>query len=468
MKAILPEIKSNSSKSLYFQLYEYIRSAILSNEIVPGEKLPSLRNLSESLSLSLTTVETAYSQLVAEGYIHSRPKSGYFAGTVAISTPNPTTLLVNEEHPFRERTSLFTEESESYFLYDLTCFDFTKWKKCLNSVLSGSPELLLSEGAPQGEEALRIEIVKYIYSSRGVRATPAQVIIGAGTQQITAHLSTVLRKMAINHVAVEDPGYLPVQNTLRDMGFFLNPIPVEASGIFIEKLPCNVPSAVYVNPSNQFPTGAVMPIGRRYALLDWAYSNNSYIIEDDYDSELRYFGRPIPALCGLDTGQRVIYLGSFSSTLFPAVKISYMVVPPTILTYFDHLWEHYSQTCSKTEQLALAMFMKQGHYYKGIRKLRRLYRQKLAAVKEILARHPEIAIEGSTSGISMLLSVCTTKDALVLAKDAQNVGVLAVPAPYPSESEGHITHKAHMVFYYNRIPIESMSQVIQRLLNAWL
>ena len=146
-----------------------------------------------------------------------------------------------------------------------------------------------------------------------------------------------MRKMNISHVSTEDPGYMPLQNIFRDLGFTLTNIPVRSDGIEIEKLPANIPSAVYVSPSNQFPTGAVMPIGRRYLLLDWARKNDGIILEDDYDSELRYFGKPVPALQGLDRNDSVVYLGTFSSTLFPAVKISYMVLPNHMVKIFQEL-----------------------------------------------------------------------------------------------------------------------------------
>ena len=203
-------------------------------------------------------------------------------------------------------------------------------------------------------------IAAHLRQFRGMDVDPEQIIIGAGTQQITNHLATLLRKLSIEHVALEDPGYLPVRSIFRDRGFALTPVEVADDGLMIEKLPTNIRTAVYVSPSNHVPTGAVMPIGRRYELMGWAASNDSYIIEDDYDSELRYFSKPIPALKSLENSSRVIYLGSFSSTLFAAVKISYMVLPEKMARLFSSMAKDYSQTCSKLEQLTLAMFMESG------------------------------------------------------------------------------------------------------------
>ena len=189
--------------------------------------------------------------------------------------------------------------AESPYKQDPSCFDFVKWKKCMARVLTDYSRLLLFESDPQGEPALQFEISKYVYHSRGVIANPDQIVICAGTQQLTTHLCRIMRRMNIGHVSTEDPGYLPVQNIFRDHGFSITRVAVEKDGIRIEKLPTNIPSAVYVSPSNQFPTGSVMPVGKRYQLLEWALENDSYILEDDYDSELRYFGKPVPALLGL-------------------------------------------------------------------------------------------------------------------------------------------------------------------------
>ena len=179
--------------------------------------------------------------------------------------------------------------------------------------------------------------------------------------------------MDIEHVSVEDPGYMPVRSIFRDWGFSMNSIPVRGDGIVIESLPVNIRTAVYVSPQNQFPTGAVMPISRRHEILEWAEANDSIIIEDDYNSELRYTGMPIPALQGIDHSGRVVYLGSFSSTLFPAIRISYMVLPEEMVKLYVSMRNNYDQTCSKTEQLTLAEFMRRGYFHTNLRRVRKLY-----------------------------------------------------------------------------------------------
>lgn len=357
----------------------------------------------------------------------------------------------------------FTAKSSPYRT-DPSCFDFVKWKKCAARVFNEYSELLLYESDPQGEAALRFEISKYLYHSRGVTTSPERIVIGAGTQQITGHLCRILRKMDIRLVALEAPGYLPVQSMFRDGGFTISHIPVAKDGIEIDKLPTNIPSAVYVSPSNQFPTGAVMPVGRRYELIDWAVRNQSLIIEDDYDSELRYFGKPVPALQGLDHHECVVYLGTFSSTLFPAIKISYMVLPEKMAQIFREIKNEYTQTCSKAEQLTLAFFMEDGYYYTGIRKLRSLYAQKLNAVLQAFAAHGrQIVTPRSTdSGINLTVNVRSKKNADRLCAEAKSIGLQMIPLSEITDQE-----TSALSFYYSQLPLGEIDGLVEELIRRW-
>lgn len=459
MKPIILNHTENS-EFLYMQLYEAIKGDILSGAMSTGEKLPSLRSLSKELDISITTTELAYNQLLVEGYVISKPQSGYYVADI-----NPKVVPEDGRQGGSAPANLedYTFE-ESPYITDLSCFDFNKWKKCAARVFNDYSGLLLFESDPQGEPALRYEISKYIYRFRGVTAGPARIVIGAGTQQITSHLSRILLKMGINHVSLEAPGYLPVQSMFRDAGFNVSHIPVAKDGIDISKLPANISSAVYVSPSNQFPTGAVMPVGRRYELLDWAVANDSVIIEDDYDSELRYFGKPVPAMQGLDKHNRVVYLGSFSSTLFPAIKISYMVLPEEMAEIFRSIKGQYTQTCSKSEQLTLALFMEDGYYYTGIKKLRSLYAQKLQAALQAFAQYAPIAVEpvDTQSGISLTIKVHSNKKASQLCSEAKSIGLQMVPL-----SEVTDQNTSALIFYYNQVPLERLEDSIKKLTALW-
>lgn len=458
MKPFALQLDKSSDIPLYIQLYQYLKNEITCGNLKSGEKLPSLRNLSKDLSISITTAEWAYNQLLVEGYIISKPQSGYYIAQVIYENAKD-----NEDEPLNCNLSAYTFQDSEY-KYDLSCFDFLKWKKCTSRVLTEYSHLLLFESDTQGEAALRFEISKYIYSSRGVRCTPDQIVVGAGTQQLTTHICRILKKINITHVSTEDPGYLPVQNIFRDHGFGVARIPVAQNGICIEKLPSNIPSAVYVNPSNQFPTGSVMPIGRRYELLKWAKGNNSYILEDDYDSELRYFGKPVPALQGLEKNSNVIYLGSFSSTLFPAIKISYMVLPEKLVDIFNEIKSDYTQTCSKMEQLTLALFMEDGLYYTNIKKLRNLYAQKLQATLTAITTYGNNFIEplNTNSGINLILKVKTKKEPSELCKLAKSIRLNVIPV----ESMNHL-NEVFVNFYYNQLPLSDIDVSIKEMLALW-
>ena len=459
MKAIMPILDADKKRPYYLQLYDYIKDAIISGEIMTGEKLPSLRSLSRSTGLSITTIEQAYNQLLVEGYIYSKAQSGYYVDDVFSHLNRTVTLKNTVSSPQVYSPAKGTSPHMPSLYCDPGCFDFNKWKKCMNKIINEYPNTLFFESDPQGEVSLRAEISRYLYISRGVSCSPEQIVIGAGTQQITNHLSTLLRKMDIEHVALENPGYAPVKNIFRDRGFAITPVDVGKDGLIIEKLPTNIRTAVYVSPSNHMFTGSVMPVGRRYELLNWATQNNSYIIEDDYDSELRYFGRPIPALKSLDHEQRVIYLGSFSSTLFAAVKISYMVLPAEMAEIFSSMAADYSQTCSKLEQLTLAMFMETGCYQTHIKKLRKLYSQKLSATIDALTENGSdfISIKNTSSGINIMLEINSGKTSEELKKDAEKIGVPAII----------IKENGVLGLYYNQIPLNDIPSAIRKLTEAW-
>lgn len=466
MISLTPILNEGTSTPLYLQLFRYIRDAIVNQDIQPGDKLPSLRTLSRSLNISVTTVELAYNQLLVEGYINSRARSGYYVST--ISPGNRADLIAQANSNMDDQPSLslpfFEKNPDNHIYLDAACFDFTKWKKCINRILNDYSSLLLVEGDIQGEPALRDEISRYIYQARGVRCSREQVVIAAGTQQLINILCIILQRMGIDHVSFEDPGYLPVRSIFRDRNFKMTRVPIDRDGIRIEKLPANIPSAVYVSPSNQFPTGSVMPAGRRYALLDWAYQNNSIIIEDDYNSELRYDSRPVPSLQGLDSREQVVYLGSFSSTLFPSAKISYMVLPLTLHLLFSESLSGYTQTCSKAEQLTLALYMNSGYYQTNLKKQRKLNAQKIQLATAALERHGGdiVQILNNSSGIHMLLKLQnngkTTED---ICTSASKLGLTLAPV---SNFESEKNYSVVML-YYTRIPIESMEQAIQDLIG---
>ena len=477
MRKIAPVLDSTSERPLYLQLYDYIKDGILSGELPPREKLPSLRSLAKSTSMSLTTVQLAYSQLVMEGYLTSKPNSGYYINEIFYGLEGPGSAAAQPDEMAIARYSQQRDDEndtpDKHFLYDPACFDFTKWKKCMNRVFNEQAPELLFVSDPQGELPLRREIAKYLYGARGVSCRPEQILIGAGTQQITGYLASILQMNGIRNVSLEEPGYLPVKSIFRDREFLMTPVPMGQDGIQIELLPSNIRSAVYVSPSNQFPTGSVMSISKRYELLDWAAKNNSIIIEDDYDSELRYSGNTVPALQGLRKQENVVYLGSFSSTLFASIKISYMVLPMSMTGMLENIMTGYTQTCSKAEQLTLASFMAQGYYQTGIKRLRNLYSQKLQAVVSAIKKHGDdfITPAGTSSGTNMLLEIRTEKTTEDLCSDAASLGVTATGAgrfwEEGQSGSGASSGVRSIILYYVRIPLDEIPGIIGKLIKKW-
>lgn len=458
----------NSKQPLYTQLFNWFCERIERGDIPAEERLPSLRSLSKALGISLTTVQAAYNQLVIEGYCTNRPQSGYYAADLSKVRHKPFAETVQRH---RETMQSIIERVPPY-RYDLSSFNYVKWKKCMTNVLNEYPQLLLSEGDPQGEAALREEIARYLFQARGVQCEPSQVVIGAGTQQLTSHLARILKKVGIPLIAIEEPGYKPVQNIFRDNGYSMMPIPVRSDGITIENLPENVSCAVYVNPSNQFPTGSVMPIARRYQLLDWAERNHSYILEDDYDSELRYFGRPIPSLQGLRENSPVVYLGSFSSTLFAAIRMSYMVLPQSLTVIFQTIKQEYDQTSSKAEQLTMALFMERGYYGVQLKKLRTLYATKLKIALAALEKYGKDVLSplNRTSGIHipMTLNIIKSEKHLTgrhFCDLAKSLRLKVLPL---SKEQAVREESCTLLFYYNQIPEEEIEPAIKELIEKWI
>lgn len=444
MKDLVLNLDNKSTENLYLQIYEQIKNDISKGTLEEGTKLPSLRKLAEGNDISVTTVESAYEQLLVEGYIESRPKSGYY---VAGNITHGMSLAYdeNDDSDALAMRDVVTQERPS--IYDAESFDFAKWKKCMNRVFNECSHMLQTEADPQGEPSLRQEIARYLYQRRGVKCSPDQIVIGAGSQQMMLQLTRILKESGVTTATTETPGYGPIREILRAEGFPVVEIPMQDNGIKIEELPNGVRTMVYVTPSNQFPSGAVMPVGRRYELIKWAEKNDSYILEDDYDAEFRYRGKPIPAMQGLDSSGRVVYLGSFSSTLYAAIKISYMVLPQELVKIFNKNKKLYSQTCSKAEQLCLAFYMESGYYYRHIKKLRRLYATKLAIAMEMLSNAEIIETIDSKSGVAFMLKIHTDKSVQEICHIGNALGLRMYPVDDLCSKDVQA-----VLFYFYRVP----------------
>ena len=353
----------------------------------------------------------------------------------------------------------------------------------MQEVLNETPDLLLTESDRQGEPVLRAEIADYLHRTRGVVCSQKQVIISAGTQQLINHLARILKLMDVEHVCTEEPGYTPVRSILRDWGFSISNIPVREDGLAIEKLPTNIRTAVYTCPQNQFPTGAVMPVSNRYLLLDWAEENDSLIIEDDYNSSLSDAEELAPALQGMDEGRRVVYMGTFSPTLFPAVRISYMVVPENMAELFDQIKTEYDQTCSKTEQLTLARFMHKGWYQENLDRVRTLYAEKLRlvldAIREFDASGSFVTVENTKNGVNITLKIDTharticvgtsgekrSEELLQEMTDRMVESAASIGVKVRGISQLSRNGQIYLVLSYDQIPIDDIHDSIEDLIQ---
>ncbi|PKM95483.1 MAG: hypothetical protein CVU84_05295 [Firmicutes bacterium HGW-Firmicutes-1] len=420
---LTPLINYQDKVPMFMQLYQYMKNEIISNRLTVNDQLPSVRKLSSHLGISRTTVENAYQQLLAEGYIYSMPQRGYYVnqleGIFTQTTKKNVNFLQNQEemHSYvYDFKSEYVEEKN---------FDFNNWKKHLNFIINYQQEKLYTFGSVQGEEALIQAIVKYVHRTRGVNASESNIIIGAGVQPLLNILSLILKKDNIHEIAMEDPGFSRAKDVFLDNNIKILPLEVNEKGIHIKQLENMNTRLCYVSPSHQFPTGTVMLIDTRSKLLKWANENKGYIIEDDYNSELRYEGKPIPAMQGLDQHDRVIYLGSFSTVLVPAIRISFMILPDELMNCYHKDKNKYAQTASKLEQLALANMMDTGDFEKHIRKIRINYSKKneytIKCIESTLQGKVEIV--GMNSGLNILLKLKSNKDERLIIEKLKKEGV---------------------------------------------
>lgn len=462
------KLDKDAKTPIYIQLYNYFKHEIISGRMQPNTKLPSIRRLAQYLNLSRTTVEVAYHQLCVEGYIVSKPKSGYFINKIEstafhgkssgeMSEENTGQASIKESVKYDFRNDYIDKES----------FDFSLWKKYLNKALMTDNERFLTYGSYQGEYELRREIAQYVHRSRGVVCTPDQVVIGAGVQSVLSILCGIL-KPHYGAIGFEDPGFKQARHIFRDHNFEIIPIKLEQDGISIKSLTESKTKLVYVSPSNQFPMGSVMPINKRIQLLKWAYSSDKLIIEDDYDSELRYFGRPIPSLQGLNEGANVIYLGSFSKILLPSLRISYMILPPNWLKVYKEKMTQYNQTSSQIEQVALALFMKEGLLEKHIRKVRKIYAKKnqllIEAIDKLMKN--KVKVMGKETGLHVLMEIRSDYSAEEIVSLAEKVGVKVIPL---SNYQINSDEKKYplVLLSYGGIPLGHIEPAIKLLKKVW-
>ena len=445
------ELKKAPGVPLYEALYRCIRGDILSGALEPGERLPSKRALAQNLEVSKITVETAYAQLLAEGYIRAQEKVGYFV----------------EHQPQAQQFAAVPEKqekSEDESMLDLTGagtekFPFSVWSRLQREVMLDYGEKLLLPLPPQGIGELRLAIAEHLAGFRGMQVNPDQVIIGAGTDFLYNLLIQLLGRDKI--YAVEDPGYGKIARIYRAGGVQCISVPMDSRGVRPEAL--GDARVLHISPAHHFPTGLVTPVDRRQELLTWARNRDGYIIEDDYDSEFRFDAHPKPTMQSLDHSGRVIYMNTFSKSLAPSIRISYMILPPALMGEFRERLGFYSCTVSSFEQYTLARFLRRGHFEKHINRMRKFYRNRRNQVMEALMACPhreKLTIREEDAGLHFLLRVDTELSDRDLMDHWANFGVRvrALSSYYHEQIPDQDRH--NLVVHYAGLREEDLEQVL--------
>ncbi|WP_107951693.1 PLP-dependent aminotransferase family protein [Lysinibacillus parviboronicapiens] len=463
MDMLLFELEKDGGKPLYDQLYSGIKEAIITKKIAVGEKLPSKRKLADFLNISQTTIEIAYAQLLAEGYIMSKSRVGYFVEEIddlPYIQPD-TTAFINEQPKKKSFNIDFNPGS-----IDIDAFPFQTWRKYARDLFDDASKELLLTGEPQGEPALRTEIANYLYQSRGVVCSPGQIVIGSGTEQL---LPMILRLFCEDTCfALENPGYPTVHRMFSQYKRKVLPIAVDDEGIVIHALEKTSADVVYITPSHQFPTGAVLSATRRAQALNWAAQSPSrYIIEDDYDSEFRYTGKPIPALQALDRNDKVIYMSTFTKSLMPSLRVAYFVLPPKLLATYNDVFNYYSSTVPRFDQHIVANFMRDGHFSKHLNRMRKVYRKKHDKLTTILENYSsQVKITGEQAGMHVLLNVQHPLSEQQLQQHANNAGIGIYPLS-DYRLDGLLSTQAQFLLGFGGIPVHQIEASIERLMDCW-
>lgn len=453
---------SHISQPIYKELYQNIRRDILNGTIKSGEKLPSKRTLAQNLGISTITVENAYDQLISEGYLYSELKKGYFVSDIKnLSKPHPSSIQ-------KARLDIKVNRKPSYYFdfasnnVETKNFPFSIWAKLSREVLSEMQDQVLQVSPSSGIEVLRNAIAKHLYSFRGMAVDPNQIIIGAGTE----NLYEILIKLfgTDKTFCIENPGYTKIRKVyeINKVEYvFAN---LDENGINIQELRNSKAQIAHISPNHHFPTGITMPASRRYEILSWANEKKDrYIIEDDYDSEFRQNGNPIPTLQSIDAFEKVIYMNTFSKSLASTIRISYMVLPEHLANLYYQTLDFYSCPVPTFEQYTLAKFIDEGYFEKHINRMRLYYRRKRLTVLNILHKNlsdNECSILESDSGLHLILKLKTsvTDNELKKSLMEKGININMLSEYYDSEKE----NLQHMyILNYSNINLEKFEEAVK-------
>ena len=445
------ELKKSPGVPLYEALYRCIRQDIVTGVLPAGYKLPSKRALAQNLEVSKITVETAYSQLLSEGYIRSQEKVGYFVEAVARHAGVPARTLPQEaaaDEPLLDLTANGTED-----------FPFSVWMKLQREVMLDYGEKLLAPLPNRGIPELRQAIADHLAAFRGMHVSPENILIGAGTDFL---YNLLIQLLGQNRTyAVEEPGYGKIRKIYAAAGVKTVSARMDSAGVLPETLADA--DVLHFSPSHHFPSGLVTPVSRRTELLHWA-GNEKWIIEDDYDSEFRFDAHPKPAMMSLDHRGRVIYMNTFSKSLAPSIRISYMVLPEGLMAEFQRKLGFYSCTVPSFEQYTLARFLSRGHFEKHINRMRKFYKNRRNAVVSVLENcgfSHQLTILEQDAGLHFILRVDTRLPDRELTDKLSEAGIrVRALSEYYHEQQRDLHC---LVVNYSGLKVDALEEALERL-----
>lgn len=487
-------LEPNKPQPIYMQIYQYIKNEILLHRLTPGTKLPSKRSLATQLGISTITVEGAYGQLVSEGYIYARLKSGYFVSPVENYRQSMDFFdqqQITNNNPPKENTAPDWEGSippqdspENSELKDSPTapvphtvdlssnsllaenFPFSTWSRLLRHTISEKQQLLLTQSPTAGVAPLRQAIANHLRHFRGMDISPEQIVIGAGTEYLYELLIKLIGRDKI--YCVEDPGYQKLRRIYRDNGACCIALPIDQQGMSVTALNTISCDVIHISPSHHFPTGIITPISRRYELLGWAAAGPRYIIEDDYDTEFRLVGRPIPSLFSIDMSNKVIYMNTFSKSLASTIRISYMVLPKPLMEEFNSKLNYLSCTVSTFEQYTLAEFINQGYFERHINRMRNNYKKLRQQLLKALTSHPDherIQILQQSSGLYFLLQIDTNLSDRDLQARLRQKGLMLQPLQHYYQNRQAAPEHTFVV-NYSSIADTDIHQIVDALFSS--
>lgn len=444
---------------LYSQLYQKIRDDIRSGVLPCGAKLPSKRSFAEHLGVSQVTVENAYAQLIDEGYVASFEKRGYYVARVAL----PPALPVKPAAVSAAKQAVYDVDLCSNSV-DPERFPFSVWSRLMRETVLTYARELLAPLPNQGAVCLREAICDYLAQNRGLYADPSQVVIGAGTEYLYGMILQLLGTDV--RFALEDPSYSKIPQVYRAHGADCLYLPMDAQGVQMDKLTQADVQVVHISPAHHFPTGTVTTQNRRLELLSWAAERpERYIIEDEYDSEFRFHGKPIPPMIATDGSESVIYINTFSKTIAPSVRISYLILPPHLAERWQQKLGFYACTVPAFEQYTLASFIKSGHFERHINRMKRYYRDlRDAVIKEIQtsALAPYLTIQELDAGLHFSLGMQTEKTDAQIKRLCAACGIrISCLSDYYRLPEQAPAHQA--LVNYSGVSLEHFRAALQRL-----